>query len=237
MSHAHALPPNIVPAPRTSAPEEPPVVQTFVAVEGPIGVGKTSLASLIHEEFGYHLLLETVADNPLLPLFYRDRQRWALHIETFFLVDRMEQLERTRELLPHTPVVSDYHILKNLIFSRENLPPRTYAKYETLYRIYTEDLPRPNVIVYLRASLATLQYRIALRGREYEKDMDPAYLERIRLAYEAYFADAPKRHPEAKILTFDGDRLDFVHDPEAHRFVMAELEKHLPRPLGREVRR
>jgi len=237
MSQAHPLPPNAILGLRTSDPQEVPDVHTFVAVEGPIGVGKTTLATLIHEEFGYHLLLETVADNPILPLFYRDRERWALHIETFFLVDRMEQLERTRELLSHTPVVSDYHILKNLIFARENLPPRTYAKYETLYKIYTEDLPRPDVIVYLRASLDTLQYRIALRGREYEKNMDPAYLEHIRLAYEAYFADASRRHPEVKILTFDGDRLDFVHDPEAYRFVMAELEKHLPRPLGREVRR
>ncbi|QZA32808.1 deoxynucleoside kinase [Hydrogenibacillus sp. N12] len=208
-------------------------IPRFVAVEGPIGVGKTTLAGLIHREFGHHLLLETVAENPLLPLFYQDRARWAFHIETFFLIDRMEQLEAIRPVLATRPVVSDYHILKNLIFSQETLTPAQYAKYETLYRIYVRDLPRPDVIIYLEAGLSTLLRRIQARGRPYERDMDPAYLDRIRRRYAAYFADAQKRHPEARIVRLDTERHDFVHDPAAYRFVMETLAAVLAPPSAR----
>ena len=143
----------------------------FITVEGPIGVGKTSLAKEISTHMQLHLLKEIVDENPFLGKFYEDIDEWSFQTEMFFLCNRYKQLEdiNIKYLNQRKPVVADYHIFKNVIFASRTLKDSQYDKYMQIYRILTQDMPVPNVIVYLTASLETLQKRIAMRGREFEK--------------------------------------------------------------------
>ncbi len=131
----------------------------FITVEGPIGVGKTSLAKEISTHMQLHLLKEIVDENPFLGKFYEDIEEWSFQTEMFFLCNRYKQLEdiNKKYLNQHKPVVADYHIFKNLIFASRTLKDVQYEKYLRIYRILTQDMPVPNVIVYLTASLETLQ--------------------------------------------------------------------------------
>src|SRR6478735_4841406 len=142
----------------------------FISVEGPIGVGKTSLAKEIAQAFQFEILKEIVDENPFLGKFYENIEEWSFQTEMFFLCNRYKQLEdiNIKYLNQRKPVVADYHILKNLIFASRSLKDAQYDKYMQIYRILTQDMPVPNVIVYLTASLETLQKRIAMRGRKFE---------------------------------------------------------------------
>ena len=176
----------------------------FITVEGPIGVGKTSLAKEISTHMQLHLLKEIVDENPFLGKFYEDIDEWSFQTEMFFLCNRYKQLEdiNIKYLNQRKPVVADYHIFKNLIFASRTLKDSQYDKYMQIYRILTQDMPVPNVIVYLTASLETLQKRIAMRGREFEKNMDPNYLLQLTKDYETAM-DAFKKFSKGKIFTPD----------------------------------
>lgn len=119
----------------------------FIAVEGPIGVGKTSLAKAIAEQFGYHLLKEIVDENPFLGKFYENIEEWSFQTEMFFLCNRYKQLEDINRdfIQKQKPVVADYHIIKNLIFAERTLKDHEYKKYLKIYDILTEDMPQPNM--------------------------------------------------------------------------------------------
>ncbi|EOR21017.1 Deoxyguanosine kinase [Niallia nealsonii AAU1] len=134
----------------------------FITVEGPIGVGKTSLAKLLSEYFQYELLKEIVEENPFLGKFYENIDEWSFQTEMFFLCNRFKQLNDTRDhyLTKNIPVVADYHILKNLIFAKRSLQDSDLDKYVRIYDVLTEDLPMPNIIIYLHASLDTIMARI-----------------------------------------------------------------------------
>lgn len=191
----------------------------FIAVEGPIGVGKTSLAKAISEHYKYKLLKEIVEENPFLGKFYDNIEEWSFQTEMFFLCNRYKQLEdiQTQYLNEGTPVVADYHIFKNRIFAGRTLSGSHYHKYMQIFDILTKDMPVPNMIIYLNASLDTLLERIELRGRNIEKQIDPAYLMQLAHDYEMFMAAFQNEHPEIPVLTFNGDELDFVansHDKE-----------------------
>lgn len=140
----------------------------FITVEGPIGVGKTSLAKLLSEYFQYELLKEIVEENPFLGKFYENIDEWSFQTEMFFLCNRFKQLNDTRDhyLSKNIPVVADYHILKNLIFAKRSLQDNDLQKYVRIYEVLTEDLPMPNIIIYLHASLDTIMARIKKRDRD-----------------------------------------------------------------------
>ncbi|MEH7109804.1 MULTISPECIES: deoxynucleoside kinase [Bacillaceae] len=184
----------------------------FITVEGPIGVGKTSLAKAISEQFEFALLREIVDENPFLGKFYENIEEWSFQTEMFFLCNRFKQLGdiNTHYLSKNQAVVADYHIFKNLIFAQRTLSAVEYDKYFKIYQILTEDMPKPNVIIYLNASLDTLLKRIQLRGREVEKNISPLYLEQLSLDYEQTMTMFEKQHPEIPVLRFNGDDLDFV---------------------------
>lgn len=184
----------------------------FITVEGPIGVGKTSLAKEISTHMQLHLLKEIVDENPFLGKFYEDIDEWSFQTEMFFLCNRYKQLEdiNIKYLNQRKPVVADYHIFKNVIFASRTLKDSQYDKYMQIYRILTQDMPVPNVIVYLTASLETLQKRIAMRGREFEKNMDPNYLLQLTKDYETAMDAFKKDHPDIPVLKFNGDDMDFV---------------------------
>lgn len=201
----------------------------FITVEGPIGVGKTSLAKEISTHMQLHLLKEIVDENPFLGKFYEDIDEWSFQTEMFFLCNRYKQLEdiNIKYLNQRKPVVADYHIFKNLIFASRTLKDSQYDKYMQIYRILTQDMPVPNVIVYLTASLETLQKRIALRGREFEKTMDPNYLLQLTKDYETAMDTFRKDHPEIPVLKFNGDDMDFVKNPDDLNVILSALQNTL----------
>lgn len=198
----------------------------FITVEGPIGVGKTSLAKAIAEHFQFQLLREIVDENPFLGKFYKDIDEWSFQTEMFFLCNRYKQLEDIQKLFiqKNKPVVADYHILKNLIFAERTLKEQQYDKYLQIYNILTKDMPVPNGIIYLHASLDTLLKRIELRGREIEKDIDPAYLLQLSMDYETTMAKFEKAHPHIPVLRFNGDDLDFVQNEQDLTFILDKIQ-------------
>jgi len=201
----------------------------FITVEGPIGVGKTSLAKAISAHMQLHLLKEIVDENPFLGKFYEDIDEWSFQTEMFFLCNRYKQLEdiNIKYLNQRKPVVADYHIFKNLIFASRTLKDSQYDKYMQIYRILTQDMPVPNVIVYLTASLETLQKRIAMRGREFEKNMDPNYLLQLTKDYETAMDTFKKDHPDIPVLKFNGDDMDFVQNPDDLNVILSALQNTL----------
>ncbi|ANB56224.1 deoxynucleoside kinase family protein [Anoxybacillus sp. B7M1] len=201
----------------------------FIAVEGPIGVGKTSLAKAISEQFQYHLLKEIVDENPFLGKFYENIEEWSFQTEMFFLCNRYKQLEDINRdfLKKQKPVVADYHILKNLIFAERTLRYDQYQKYLKIYHILTDDMPEPNMIIYLNASLDTLLHRIQMRGRKMEKNIDPLYLHELSIAYERTMKLLKKEKPHIPILHFDGDKLDFVQRKSDLLYIFEQIKNGL----------
>ncbi|WHY77651.1 deoxynucleoside kinase [Neobacillus sp. WH10] len=197
----------------------------FITVEGPIGVGKTSLAKAISEQFHFALLKEIVDENPFLGKFYENIEEWSFQTEMFFLCNRFKQLGDidTHFLSKNKSVVADYHIFKNLIFAQRSLNDTEYNKYNKIYQILTEDMPKPNVIIYLNASLDTLLKRIKIRGREIEKNISPLYLEQLSMDYENTMTAFEKEHPEIPVLRFSGDELDFVKSEQDLNHIFEKL--------------
>jgi len=201
----------------------------FITVEGPIGVGKTSLAKVISEQFQFALLKEIVDENPFLGKFYENIEEWSFQTEMFFLCNRFKQLGDINKhyVSKNKSVVADYHIFKNLIFAQRTLNQEEYKKYYKIYQILTEDMPKPNVIIYLHASLDTLLNRIKLRGREIEKNISPLYLEQLSIDYEQTLALFEKEHPEIPVLRFNGDELDFVKNEQDLNYIIEKLSSAL----------
>lgn len=201
----------------------------FVTVEGPIGVGKTSLSNEIASTFNYHLLKEIVDENPFLNKFYENIEEWSFQTEMFFLCNRYKQLTDIKKYraLNKAPVVADYHVFKNLIFAKRTLAKGEYDKYEEIYQILTKDMPVPNVVVYLYASVDTLMERIAMRGREFEKMISRDYMEQLVADYHAFTEQFEKMHPEIPVIRFNGDQLDFVKNPNDLKYILKTIEDTL----------
>jgi len=181
-----------------------------LAVEGPIGVGKTSLVELLASRFEGVKILEDVA-NPFLEPFYRGRAGAAFQVQLFFLLSRHQQhVELAQMELFTRLVVADYTMPKDRIFARMNLDDEEFRLYDRLYRLLTARLPKPDLVIYLEASVETCLKRIRMRGREFERGMDPNYLVRLKDAYNAFFF----RYNETPLLVVNTDEIDFVNNPE-----------------------
>lgn len=201
----------------------------FITVEGPIGVGKTSLSKAISKHYDYPLLLEIVDENPFLERFYENLEEWSFQTEMFFLCNRYKQLSDIKEhfLNKNIPVVADYHIYKNLIFARRTLKEEEYPKYLDIYDILTKDMPKPNIMIYLQASLDTLMSRINHRGRSQEKNISPDYLQQLSLDYEQAMLEFQKQNPNIPILRLNGDNMDFVNNKQDLDNILAQLDRLL----------
>jgi len=195
----------------------------FVAIEGPIGVGKTTLVRLLQPRFKAEILLEKFEENPFLSSFYGDRARYAFQTQMFFLLSRYRQQQSIPSMARRGALVTDYLFEKDSLFAQLNLVGDELEMYQRLYAVLSERVASPDLVVYLRADLAALMARIATRDRPYEREMDRAYIDSVRQAYEAYFAD----YVSAPLLPIDTNNLNYVHDPGALAFVESQVRTAL----------
>jgi deoxyguanosine kinase len=199
----------------------------FLAIEGVIGVGKTSLARLLRPMFDATLLLEAFEENPFLSDFYADRKRYAFQTQIFFLLSRYHQQRDGVPLaIRHGTLIADYTFQKDALFARLNLAGDELETYFKLHAALAERLHPPDLTVYLRVRDAVALERIALRDRPYERDMDPEYIGRLNAAYEAWFA-APGQDP---VLVIDTNHLDFVHNADHLQEVAGRIRHALGIP-------
>ena len=182
----------------------------YLAIEGVIGVGKTTLARLLHPMFDAALLLEAFEQNPFLSDFYADRRRYAFQTQIFFLLSRYhQQRDGVPTALSQGSLIADYTFQKDSLFARLNLDGDELETYFKLHAALAERLQPPDLTVYLRVDTETVLQRIALRDRPYERDMDRDYIERLNRAYEDYFSGPA----QGATLTIDTNNLDFVRNP------------------------
>jgi deoxyguanosine kinase len=183
----------------------------YIAIEGAIGVGKTTLARLLKPMFDASLLLEVFEENPFLARFYQDRERYAFQTQIFFLLSRYhQQHEAIPNALASHNLISDYTFDKNKIFARLTLAGDELEMYERVQDILGGRIPLPDLIVYLRANVENLMTRIALRDRSYERTMEREYIAALAQAYDAFYAN----YTAAPVLRIETDALDFVHKQE-----------------------
>ena len=188
----------------------PPLPFRHVAIEGPIGVGKTSLVNLLAQRFRGTKILEDV-DNPFLADFYKDKRGAAFRTELFFLLSRFDQQRQIaqRDLFTEL-ILADYSFAKSKIFAHLTLDDSELMIYNRLYDLLLDQVPRPDLVIYLQANLDTLLRRIKKRGRAYEKAISPSYLQELSEAYSHYFY----RYEETPLLVVNTNGIDFVHTPE-----------------------
>lgn len=185
----------------------------FIAVEGVIGVGKTTLVRMLQEPFEARICMEVFEENPFLARFYDDRERYAFQTQMFFLLSRYHQQRREiPEIIQQnkTNLLSDYTFDKDAIFARINLSGDELDMYFNIHAALAEKITKPDLIVYLKAETSTLMQRIAKRDRTYERNMDPDYIDQLNHTYTAYF----RSYSQSRVLTIETDELDFVQNEE-----------------------
>ncbi len=190
----------------------------YVVIEGNIGAGKTTLATRISEQFNARLILEHFADNPFLPKFYDNPEKYSFPLELSFLASRYKQLKE--ELAPQDLfkafTVADYYFMKSLVFASSTLQGDEYNLYRTIFYIIYGSLPKPDIFVYLHLSPEKLLYNIEKRGRDYEKTITREYLQKIQDSYFTFF----RQNPENKYLVIDINGIDFVANENHYKKIV-----------------
>ena len=206
-------------------------MKRFVAIAGNIGVGKSTLTALLRQQLNWEPFFEAVEDNPYLADFYKDMRRWSFHSQIYFLSRRLRHhwqlLQRTNSVIQDRTVYEDAEIFARNLYQQDLMAERDYRSYCELYEVVTTVLPPPDLIVYLRASVPTLQDRIQRRGRPFERDIAASYLEQLNQLYEEWI-DGFSLCP---VLTVPSDDLDFVLNPDHLELI---TEKILEKLQGRE---
>lgn len=197
----------------------------YISFEGNIGAGKTTLAHKIAEDFNAKTVLERFADNPFLPKFYKDQNRYAFPLEMSFLADRYQQLsdDLAQFDLFKDFIVADYHIFKSLIFAKITLAEDEYRLYRNLFDIIYKEMPKPDLYVYLYQNTERLLQNIKKRGRNYEQNIEASYLEKINNGYLEYI----KSQTDLNVLIIDVSDRDFVKKHEDYIFILNEIKKKL----------
>lgn len=193
----------------------------YIAVEGPIGVGKTSLAQMLAKELNARLLLEDADNNPFLPRFYAEPDKYAFPAQLYFLLTRYNQ---QRELLQRDlfeqATVADYLFAKDRIFANLNLAPDEIKLYEGVYKLVDAQMAKPDLVVYVRARVEVLGERLRKRNRDFERHISYEYLERVSSAYRDFFF----YYDEAPLLVVDSSEIDFVANPSDLADLIREID-------------
>jgi len=206
----------------------------FITIEGVIGVGKTTVTRMLTEALRGETLFEIVEENPFLKDFYSDRDSWALQTETFFLLNRVKQLEDTaKRLKAGATIISDYNVVKNRIFAGLTLTGTKREKYTQLFAILTSDLPKADMVIYLKADHKTVMERIRRRDRSFERNMDPEYIRRLAQEYELYFAEPEVHFGTAPVLTVDTTCLDLVSNSSDKQLFIDRVHQALNQACAR----
>ncbi|MFB3389874.1 2-amino-4-hydroxy-6-hydroxymethyldihydropteridine diphosphokinase [Flavobacterium sp. LAR06] len=197
----------------------------YIAFEGNIGAGKTTLVNKIADDFNAKTVLERFADNPFLPKFYKDQNRYAFPLEMSFLADRYQQLsdDLAQFDLFKDFVVADYHIFKSLIFAKITLAEDEYRLYRNLFDIIYKEMPKPDLYIYLYQNTERLLQNIKKRGRNYEQNIEAAYLDKINNGYLDYI----KSQTDLNVLIIDVSDRDFVKRHEDYLFILNEIQKKI----------
>jgi len=197
------------------------VKYNYVVIEGNIGAGKTTLATRIAEQFNARLILEQFADNPFLPKFYEDPEKYSFPLELSFLASRYKQLndELGSQDIFKAFTVADYYFMKSLVFAASTLKGDEYNLYRQIYYIIYGSLPKPDIYVYLHINTERLLKNIQKRGRDYEKSITGEYLQKIQDSYFTFF----KQNPENKYLVIDINNLDFVENDDHYNLIIETI--------------
>ena len=198
----------------------------FIAIEGNIGAGKTTLATRLAADQNRRLILEEFSDNPFLPPFYREPERYAFPVELFFMAERHKQLqsELAQTDLFTSGVIADYIFVKTLLFARNTLPDEEFRLFSRLFKVMDAGFPSPELIVYLHRPVEALQANIAKRGRDYEQEIKDEYLANVQSAYFNYFGS----QKEQTVLVLElGDR-NFAEDEGLYQRIVALISEEYP---------
>ena len=183
----------------------------YVAIEGVIGVGKTSLSGLLEDRLNAKLVLEKFDENPFLSDFYIDPERYAFQTQLFFLLSRYRQQQELRQInVFHNLVISDYMFVKDRLFASLNLDEKEMSLYDSIAKILEKNIINPDLVIYLQADTQKLMERIVMRDREFEKNMSPDYIEGLNQVYNEYFF----RFQDCPLLIINTNDIDFVHNEE-----------------------
>jgi deoxyadenosine/deoxycytidine kinase len=195
----------------------------YVAIEGVIGAGKTTLVRMLGERLGGQALFEEFENNPFLADFYRDRHRFAFQTQIFFLLSRFRQIQDyfQQQDLFRPQVVSDYMFAKDKIFATQNLDENEMGLYQNLSRLMERQLPRPDYVVYLQADTRTLMQRIRQRDRDYERSIDESYVDALNQAYNAYF----HYYDDSPLLIVNTNHIDFVRREDDLNLLVDQILK------------
>ena len=203
----------------------------YIAIEGNIGAGKTTLATRMAQHFNARLILEQFEDNSFLPKFYEDPSRYAFPLELSFLADRFQQLKSQVAVqdMFHPVTIADYFILKSLIFARKTLNTEEFSLYSRLFSIIENVLPKPDLLVYLYLDISRLQSNIRKRGRVYEQKIEDDYLQGIQEGYLDYI----RQQPGLRVLLIDTNKLDFVAHQEHFDILVNIITQEYPAGIHR----
>jgi deoxyguanosine kinase len=201
----------------------------YVAIEGVIGVGKTTLARLLQPAFDAEIILEVFEENPFLSDFYGDRERYAFQTQIFFLLSRYHQQRRTIQKIVETGknILADYTFAKDALFASINLKGDELDMYHKVHDALAEKIQKPDLLVYLQASTVTLMQRIALRDRPYERQMERSYIDELNHAYEDFFS---KPFDHTPVLTIDTNDLNIIQNPEHLKMMENRIRQSLSLP-------
>jgi deoxyadenosine/deoxycytidine kinase len=194
----------------------------YIVIEGPIGVGKTSLTKLLTKEFNARSILEKPEENPFLSSFYQDRKKYAFQTQIFFLLNRFQQQKEIAQLdLFNQVTLCDYLFAKDRIFASLNLDDHELALYEQIFRLLTGQIPSPDLVIFLQAKPEVLLHRIKSRNKPYEKEIDLEYLKLLTEAYNYYFF----HYDETPLLVVNTSEIDFVNRKEDFSQLVREIHQ------------
>lgn len=202
--------------------KEFPLPYNYIAIEGNIGAGKTSLCLKMAKDYNSRLILEEFSENPFLPYFYENPDRYAFPVELFFMAERHKQLEAELNSpdLFNQNIIADYFFLKTLLFAKNNLSAEEYRLFQRLFQVLNSSFPKPEILVYLHRSVPNLLTNIQKRGRSYEQDISADYLQQIQDAYFEFF----KIEDSIPILVIDLGDTDFIQEPKNYHHILSLLQ-------------